>query len=180
MPGTTHSGRRSKSATQHKLEGTFQKVRHAGVVTPEPPSGRPVSPGELAGVALAEWGRMLDRLEHMKALSVVDDAAIYQYCQLFAETEAIEQTQQETAASIDLLEENLHGLEKGELVSCFQEITKLRQLEARYTTQVRQGRMAIRQYLVEFGLTPSARTRVKLPEKTEADPFGEFETGQVQ
>jgi hypothetical protein len=34
---------------------------------------------------------------------------------------------------------------------------------AKATRDLRQGHMAIRQYLVEFGMTPSARTRVKLP-----------------
>jgi hypothetical protein len=81
---------------------------------------------------------------------------------LFAETESIAITKLETESSIDRLEENLAGLEGGELVACFQEITKLRQLEARYINQVRQGRMALRIFLVEFGLTPAARSRVKV------------------
>ena len=36
--------------------------------------------------------------------------------------------------------------------------------------------MAIRTYLVEFGLTPASRGRVKLPEQPpEDDPFAQFD-----
>lgn len=180
MPGTANSGGRNrKSEARHKLEGTFQRVRHEGSRTPESPLGVPVAPKELTGDALEEWGRMVGRMTALGTLSSVDDAALYQYCRLFAETEAIAVTQIETASTIDLLEENLHGEDREDIVSIIQEISKLRQLEARYTTQIRQGRMAIRSYLVEFGMTPSARTRVRLPEKSQADPFAEFD-GSVQ
>lgn len=180
MPGTANSGGRNrKSAQAHKLQGTFQKVRHAGVTTPTAPKGRPLPPKDLAGDAKAEWGRMVGRLETMGTLSSVDDAALYQYARLFAETEAIAVTQLETAATIDLLEENLHGEDRENLVLVVQEISKLKHLESRYTTQIRQGRMAIRQFLVELGMTPSARSRVKIPEPPPADPFAEFD-GSVQ
>lgn len=181
MPGTAQSGGRGrKSEKQHRLAGTFRKDRHAGTKTPEPPSGVPKAPKALEGDALVEWQRMVDRLILVGTLSAVDDAALYQYCQLFAETEALAVNRTETAASIDIVEENLRGIEKTDLVAAFQEITKLRQLESRYATQIRQGRMAIRQFLVEFGLTPSARTRIKLPATKPADPFDEFDDLGVQ
>lgn len=166
-PGRS-GGRNAQSAADHVIRGTFRSDRHDDDmgVTAEP--GRPESPRELVGEALAEWDRMIDRLEKIAALSVVDGAALYQYCQLFAETEAIALSQAEVAASADIVEENLSGLKGAELVQAFQEITKLRALEARYTTQVRQGRMSIRAYLVEFGMTPAARSRVKPTKKPDA------------
>ena len=103
---------------------------------------------------------MIERLELTKTLSRVDDAALYQYCQLFAGTEAIEVTRLKTESSIDLLESNLQQLPKEDLAGAYLAIAKLRTLEARYITQIRQGRMALRTYLVEFGLTPAARSRV--------------------
>lgn len=105
---------------------------------------------------------MVRRLEMSKTVSLADDAALYQYCRLFAETEAIAVTQLETAGSIAILEENIAGLKGPDLVAVFQEISKLRQLEARYTNQIRQGRMAQRVFLVEFGMTPASRGRVRL------------------
>lgn len=171
VKGQQTRGRQPIAPETHLLRGTFQPSRHAGHTVPDAPQGTPSPPDPLEPAAQAEWDRMVKRLELTGAISLVDDAAIYQYAKLYAETEAIATTQAETAASIDLLEENLKDIDKDELVAVFQEITKLRQLEARYTTQVRQGRMAIRQYLVEFGLTPSARSRVKLPPaKPQVDP----------
>lgn len=155
-------GRNAVTTQEHQRRGTLRADRHGTDPSPEPPEGRPEPPKALDGDALEEWDRMIRRLEQSKTLSTVDDGALYQYCRLFAETEAIAVSQQETAASLDIIEENLHGLAKDQLVAAFQEITKLRQLEARYTTQIRQGRMALRTYLVEFGLTPAARSRVKV------------------
>jgi len=155
------AGRPPKTSQAHILAGTFREDRHQPTV--EPPKGRPDSPKPLDGDALAEWDRMILRLESCGTLAKVHDAAIYQYALLFAETEQIHEIQADTAAGIDRLEENLSGLEGKDLVDCFQEISKLRQLEARYVTQVRQGRIAIKQFLVEFGLTPAAQGRVKLP-----------------
>jgi len=164
MPGAKgRSGGRNAATTQeHEQRGTLRADRHGGYENPAPPEGKPEPPAVLDGKALEEWHRMVGRLDISKTLSVVDDAALYQYSRMFAETEAIEGMQADTSAGIDRLEENLSGLEKGELVACFQEITKLRQLEARYVTQVRQGRMALRAFLVEFGMTPAARSRVRI------------------
>jgi hypothetical protein len=61
-------------------------------------------------------------------------------------------------------------LEGAELVAAITEIIKLRHLLMKQTTQTRQQRMALRQYLVEFGLTPSSRGRVKITNKKPADP----------
>jgi len=103
---------------------------------------------------------MVRRLEHTRVLSLVDDGALYQYCRLFAETEALCDRQAEIEVSIGLLEENL-GKVQGELmVSVIQEISKMRQLQSGLDTKIRQGHMAQRVFLVEFGLTPSSRTRV--------------------
>lgn len=120
---------------------------------------------------------MICRLTQLGSLSKVDDAVLYQYCRMFAETEGIAVAQAETAATVKILQENLDGLSEltfADLMAAAQEITKLRKLEAGYITKVRQGRMALRTYLVEFGLTPAARSRVKLPAaKPTADPMKE-------
>ena len=48
--------------------------------------------------------------------------------------------------------------------------------EARQGVQLRQGSRALRQYLIEFGLTPSARTRVTVPPARDLDDaFAEFD-----
>lgn len=119
---------------------------------------------------------MVSRLEQSQSLTVVDDGAMYQYCRLFAETERIAEQQDGARVSLEVLEENLLTLEGTELVQVFGQIVLLRKLMAKCTDQIRQGRMALRQYLVEFGLTPASRGRVKLPAMQEqVDEFTAYQ-----
>ena len=90
MAGTASSGgRNKKSAQQHRLQGTYRKSRHATAADPKAPEGVPVPPKALSGDALAEWHRMIARMQACQTLALVDDAVIYQYVQLFAEAEAL-------------------------------------------------------------------------------------------
>ena len=158
--GMRTGGRNRKSATHHVLVGTFKPSRHASqTAVAEAPAGVPGPPEGLPEDVLAHWRRTVECLQAMGTVSTVDGLVVEQYARLFAETAKLAVTQTETAASIARLEENLRDLKGAELVQCFQEITKLRQLEARYATQIRQGRMAQRQYLIELCLTPAARSR---------------------
>jgi phage terminase small subunit len=96
MPGTKNSGgRNAKPRAMHVVQGTFREDRHGAIENPEPPIGRPEPPKPLSGDARAEWDRMIGRLDSSKTLSVVDDAALYQYAMLFGETEAVVRDQAE-------------------------------------------------------------------------------------
>jgi P27 family predicted phage terminase small subunit len=159
MPGTANSGgRNKKSAQRHKLEGTFQKCRHEGSTAADPPRGRPTAPKPLKGEALAEWNRMLERLELTGTLSLVDDAVLYRYCQLHARAERLEGqiAKLPSAFYVDHLgNEKVHPA----------------------FASIRSYDQALRGYLVEFGLTPAARSRVKVPDRPAepSDPFAEFD-----
>lgn len=164
MPGTANSGgRNARSPADHLARGTFQPVRHDGFETPDPPRGRPEPPKTLTGDARAEWNRMVTRLETSKTIAVVDDAALYQYVQLFAETERIIADNAATRALAARLKKAARTLEGRDLVDAIGHIVKLQFVLAKETQQLRQGHMALRGYLVEFGMTPAARTRVKIP-----------------
>jgi P27 family predicted phage terminase small subunit len=181
MPGTSHSGGRNrKSQRQHALAGTGRKDRGTAktataIDAPDPPKGRPRPPRDLDGHALAEWTRMVDRLEAAQTLSTIDDAALYQYCCLFAETEGILDTRRTNAQLVTRLLTAVDTLDDDARVQAIAQIVQLKRLDAKYTTHLRQGHMALRQYLVEFGMTPAARSRVKVPETPPADPFAEFD-----
>jgi P27 family predicted phage terminase small subunit len=171
MAGTkgNSGGRNAKTSQQHRLEGTYNATKHAGVEHADPPKGRPATPSPLDGEALAEWDRMIDRMEQSQTLSSVDGAVLYQYCRLFAETEALALDKEMAAGSVALLEENIRGLTGPDLVAVFQEIAKLRRDIMGYGRDLRQNRLAIRVFLVELGQTPAARSRVKVvgPRKDE-------------
>lgn len=162
MAGNSNSGgRNAKPKSMHVVQGTFRADRHAGIETPEPPVGTPEPPKPLKGDALAEWKRMIQRLSTSLTLSIVDDAVLYQYAMLFGETEAVVRDQAENRRLSDLLKKTVQKLDGTDLVQAISNIVELRKGISKQTTQLRQQRMAIRQYLVEFGQTPAARTRVK-------------------
>jgi len=165
MPGTSSSGgRNKKSQRAHALAGTGRKDRGTAKTEttappPDPPKGRPPIPThKLTGEARAEWDRMADRLALVKTLTLVDDAVLYRYCQLHARAERLEReiAQLPTAFYIDHLgNEKVHpGF-----------------------AQLRAHDQALRAYLVEFGMTPAARSRVTPSDLTKppADPFAEFD-----
>src|SRR4249920_972250 len=87
MPGVKgRSGGQNRKARQmHVLQGTFRPDRH-GADNPDPPAGAPEVPAELTGEALAEWHRMVARLQVQETLSRVDDALLASYCHLHADT----------------------------------------------------------------------------------------------
>jgi len=61
-------------------------------------------------------------------------------------------------------------------VSLFREIGEHRRMMLSLGTKIRQGRLAARVFLGEFGLTPASTGRVRLPDPNEErDAFSEFE-----
>jgi len=151
MPGTSSSGgRNAKSKHEHTLAGTGRKDRgtdkQSPTVDPDPPKGRPVPPKKLTGTARREWDRMVDRLELSKTLSSVDDAVLYRYCQLFARAERLER-------HIARLRSAFYRDHLGN--------PKVHPGFA----QLRAYDQSLRGYLVEFGMTPAARTKVEVAKK---------------
>lgn len=168
--GQRSGGHNAKTTEELQLAGTRRADRHGSFDSPNPPRIKPEPPKDLDGDARAEWDLMIGRLELSGTLTLVDDAVLYQYCQLYAETEAYAKTCAEIAATARILQENFDGqeqLEFADILAAAQEIGKLRTIEVRLASQIRQGRMGLRTFLVEFGMTPAARGRVKIP-KAEA------------
>lgn len=165
MPGNANSGGHNrKTLSRLSQAGTYRDDRHSGFGNMRHVHGRPDTPDDLKGVALAEWGRMVNRLEQAGSLSKIDDAAIYQYAKLFAETTEAEHHMMSSRRMVDKLVVLTNKLDGDSLVNAMREITNLERVLSNYVATVRQGRMAIRQYLVEFGMTSSSRGRVRLPQ----------------
>jgi P27 family predicted phage terminase small subunit len=106
---------------------------------------------------------MIRRLETSKTLSTVDDAALYAYCRLFADAERLQRSVETLSSPFyDKVSVDGAGVEHTE--------PKVHPGFA----QLRSYRQALRQFLVEFGLTPAARSRVKVADVSERDALGEF------
>jgi hypothetical protein len=120
----------------------------------------------------------------MGMLHKVDVFSVHQHCRLYSETEQVADQQATLRGSLRILEENLPDvgeMSPADRIAFFTNIVTLQKLISKCTDQLRQGRMAIRQYLVEFGLTPSSRGRIKLPAKAEeVDAFSAFQQKRPQ
>jgi len=104
---------------------------------------------------------MVLRLEAAQTLSIVDDAALYQYVCLFEETEGLRSSRLTNARLLATLEAALERVQhEDQIAAVAGAIATLQKIDAKAVQQLRQGHSAIRQYLVEFGMTPAARTRV--------------------
>jgi phage terminase small subunit len=190
MAGNANSGgRNAKSPAEHRAAGTYQPVRHAGYETPAPPKGRPEPPIKLSAVARAEWHRMILRMEHAKTSSIVDDAVLLEYVELFEETRGMKKERREWERLKKLYQRELRETEKtstleanrrGDILDRMHTIQKT--IDG-FTGRLRLQHLALTRMLLEFGMTPAARTRVKIPsaaEQPEDDDDRFFGSGSVQ
>ena len=157
VKGQRSGGHNRKSAHLHVLQGTFRAHRHGSADVPRPPAGQPTPRKALAGDAKQEWARVTKELEDAGALAEIDAGRLYQYVSLFAEVEAIKIQATTTQMLLTKAKRAIRGLEGAELLQAIEQLVKLQQIAVRQTTQLRQGHMAIRQYLNDFGMTPVAR-----------------------
>lgn len=151
VKGQRSGGHNAKTKASHVLRGTFRGDRHDDSSIVVPISGAPEPPRPLTGEALAEWGRVTAHLSSTGAISKVDSAILYQYCRLHADAEMIQAKLDELESPFfDKFSMDGAGIEP-----------KVHPGFAR----VESMRAKIRMFLVEFGLTPASRGRVKLPAK---------------
>jgi P27 family predicted phage terminase small subunit len=111
---------------------------------PKTDVGAPVCPAHLSDEAKVQWGRFSVLLEQMGVLTTADGAALEQLSELYVEATTLRRD----------IKTNGHTLQvtstQGEKVAkANPSVAMLRAVEIR-----------IAQYLIEFGLTPAARTRV--------------------
>ncbi len=151
-----------------RMRGTARPDRHSGYEAPETIQGAPETPNALEGEAKAEWDRMVNRLTLTGAIEFVSDKAIYHCALLTAEIEATRARYEDDARLDKRLTELLNqpDLETAQMLEILGPLNDCRKRLLSATTTLRQGHMAMRQYLTEFGLTPASRARVKLPVKS--------------
>lgn len=162
VKGQRSGGHNAKSVDELQVQGTYDPSRHAGIDNPLPVPGIPKVPAKLGKVGRREWHRTIEFLEANRTLSRELAAGLFAYCRLFEEQEAVVAGRRERKARIEMIEESLKELKGDQLVEAISCLTKMEILNSRDSTQIRQYASAIRPYLVEFGLTPASRSRVRL------------------
>ena len=146
-------GRKPKPTTIKDLEGNPGK-RAINDREPVPPVGLPDCPDFLTDEARAEWFRVASVLKEMGLLTRADRSALAAYCTAYGRWVAAERQVQKYGTIVKSPEKNFP-------------------MKSPYLTIADQSMEAMRKFLVEFGLTPSSRSRIKVPAR--GDGPDEFE-----
>ena len=142
------------------------KLRGSTLVTPEReasevhgPTGTPDRPEWLDDQAKAAWDELAPLLEAMGVLTRIDGNALARYCRLWSRWRKMEAFIEEKGEMYPLRTED-GG------VKCFQQWPQVAIANklAQQLTRLEQ----------EFGLTPSARTRIHIDRSGELDEFERF------
>ena len=147
-------GRKPKPTIFKLLDGNPGKRPINGQeVIPE--SKIPICPGVLSETARDEWNRLAPILEKMGLISELDMAAFAAYCQAYGRW--IE------AEEILIEKGNFYKTPNGSIMTSPVLWVANKALEQMH------------KYLIEFGLTPSARSRLKIGQEYEDKEFESFE-----
>lgn len=133
-------GRRPKPLAIHKLQGTFRADRHAELIAA--PAGEPTMPAHLDQVAQAEWRRVVREMDAMGTLSSADASTIASHAVSYSHAVAAEKELQRNGL-VAVLPSG--AVRPSPWLKIFENATA-----------------ALRQYAIELGLSPSARTRLTL------------------
>jgi P27 family predicted phage terminase small subunit len=123
---------------------------------PVPPDGLPECPDWLCDEAKAEWQRIVPELDAMGLLSRVDRPALAAYCTGWSRWVEAELQVKKFGAIVKSPEKGFP-------------------MKSPYLSIADQAMEAMRKFMVEFGLTPSSRSRIRVPGGgAEADEFDQF------
>lgn len=147
------AGRRPKPTEMKKLDGNPGK-RPLNKDEPQPRVKQPTCPAHLVGQARTEWYRMVKLLIELKLLTEVDRAALAGYCQSWARW--VEAEQEIRSGGMTIV------TEKGNVI------------QSPYVGIANQAMKQMRAFLIEFGMTPSSRARVKVSSADEGDPYEHY------
>ena len=124
---------------------------------PKPAPKTPGIPTWLSNEARAEWRRVVPELDKLGLLARVDRAALATYCETWSTFVAAERLIHEHG--IVILKKVQEALTDEGVVIIYQQPVKNPALMV-----ARDCAAQIRGFCAEFGLTPSARTRIEVPE----------------
>jgi len=152
-------GRKPKPTVLRVLEGNPGR-RPLNDREPQAPAEVPECPDFLDDEARAEWFRTAPMLQKMGLLTPADRAGLAAYCVAYSRWVAAERQVQRLGTIVKSPLKNFP-------------------MKSPYLTVADQALETMRKFMVEFGLTPSSRSRIRVPEDRGAmDEFDTFlETG---
>jgi len=145
-------GRKPKPTKLKKLEGV--RTDRINENEPEPQLGKVTCPGFLSKEAKAEWKRIAPELVRLGLLTPIDRAAFAAYCQSYGRWVEVERL---------LLDKGILAKgNKGQIIA-----SPLLWISSSAVK-------AMLKFGIEFGLTPSSRSRLVGTEQREQDPLDEL------
>lgn len=153
MAARKGQGRKPKPTALKILSGAFEKnPQRQNHREPSAPKSRPKKPRHVQGVAATQWHALVKRLEVLGILSSVDEVAVEQYALTYAAWREAWKDVNKNGSFIEYIDGQGNQMRKRNPAdSAFVELgRRLTQLEC------------------EFGLTPSSRTRVQVPDEGKA------------
>jgi P27 family predicted phage terminase small subunit len=124
----------------------------------------PAMPPNLPDLAIAEWNSIVPALLRLGVLTELDGKALAAYCFSYARWQEAEAIVRERGV---LLEEPIVSRETGEVIGS--------KFKKNPMISVSSDALKImKAYLVEFGLTPATRSRLKIEQPKEEDPLDAY------
>lgn len=150
-------GPRPEPVALKVLKGNPSK-RPLNLDAPSPDPGIPTCPSFLTGEAKREWRRITKELLAVGLLTLADRTALAAYCQAYARWREAEEIINREGMTYEYTNKNGST-----------------NITARPEVAIsRENLVLVRQFCQEFGLTPSARAKMRVPKAAEKDPFDEF------
>jgi P27 family predicted phage terminase small subunit len=146
-------GRRPKPTALKKLQGNPGK-RKLNPDEPAPPAGIPECPDYLDVLARREWKRVSALLAASGILTEIDGTALAAYCQAYS-----------------------HWLDAEGQVRKLGTIVKTPSgypILNPHVVLAKQAMQQMHKFLVEFGMTPSSRSRLRIEKPAPEDPLDAF------
>ena len=154
-------GRKPKPAKLHLLHGNKHKVKDT---TPILDSQIPEMPDFLSAEAIEEWNAITPELNAIGLLATIDKAGLAAYCQAYGRWRKMETMLNKTGV---IYKKKVKNNKTGRMVATGELLTNpLLWIANRAMEQMRQ-------FLTEFGMTPSSRSRVAV--MNHKKPLDEFE-----
>lgn len=148
-------GRRAVPSGMKMLRGNPGK-RALPDNEPQPPAGVPDPPEHLSAAAAQAWWRFAATLEQMRVLTKADWAALEGLCETYAELKA--------AGAVSRRYQRVKTKSGGYMWRVHPAVSVRQDADRRF-----------RAWLVEFGLTPAARTKVRVRgEEKPTDPAAKY------
>ena len=150
---------RPKPTALRLIEGNKGK-RAINKTEPQPKRVIPSCPDHLSDVGMVTWGKLSVLLDRMGVLTEADSAALERLCDCYSDILICRESLRLDGWTYKTLDAQGNTLIKGNPAA-----TQLRAADAQFKS-----------YLIEFGLTPSARSKVNATpdEHAKADPLKEF------